>query len=316
MRAVPLALLFAGSLFGWEAEVVSVEKIWDRAAHQAFTDLIRFEGRWFATFREADGHVRGDGRLRVITSADGESWKSAALLEEPGIDLRDPKLSETPDGRLMLTAGGSVYRDGQLVGKQPRVSFSADGQAWSKPERILAEGDWLWRTTWHNGRAWGVSYKKEGCALYSSPDGRAWRKTTDWEIPGCTEVTLRFTPDGEMWAMVRRDRSGDDDFGWIGTAHAPYRAWTWNKAKERFGGPDFERLPDGSWIAGSRQYGDPQTTVVARLGRDSYEPLITLPSGGDTSYPGLVYHDGLVWFSYYASHEGKTNVYLAKIRLR
>ncbi|MBI1357027.1 MAG: exo-alpha-sialidase [Acidobacteria bacterium] len=316
MRAVSLALLFAGSLLGWEAELVSVDKIWDRAPHQAFTDLIRFQDRWYATFREADGHVRGDGRLRVITSADGSAWESAALLEESGIDLRDPKLSETPDGRLMLTAGGSTYRNGELVGRRPRVFFSADGRGWTAPEPVLAEGDWLWRTTWHNGRAWGVSYTKDGCTLYSSGDGRAWTRVTDWDVPGCTEVTVRFTPDGEMWAMVRRDRSGDDDFGWIGTAHAPYRSWTWNKAKERFGGPDFERLPDGSWIAGSRHYGDPTTTVVARLGRDSYEPLITLPSGGDTSYPGLVYHDGTVWFSFYASQEGKTNVYLAKIRLR
>ncbi len=316
MRALPLALLFAGSLLGWDAELVSVEKIWDRAPHQAFTDLARFDNRWFATFREADGHVRGDGRLRIIVSTDGERWESAALLEEDGIDLRDPKLSETPDGRLMITAGGSTYRGGELVNRRPRVFFSPDGKQWSGPHPILQDGEWLWRTTWQAGRAWGVSYRRDGCALWSSADGLDWSKITDWEIPGCTEVTVRFTPDGEMWAMVRRDRSGDGDFGWIGTARAPYSEWKWNTAKERFGGPDFERLPDGTWIAGSRQYGEESKTVVARLTRDSYEPLITLPSGGDTSYPGLVYHDGMVWFSYYSSHEGKTNIYLAKIRLR
>ena len=38
-------------------------------------------------------------------------------------------------------------------------------------------------------------------------------------------------------------------------------------------------------------------------------------SGGDTSYPGLVWHDGLLWMSYYSSHEGKTSIYLARIRL-
>jgi hypothetical protein len=26
-------------------------------------------------------------------------------------------------------------------------------------------------------------------------------------------------------------------------------------------------------------------------------------------------HDGLLWVSYYASHEGKTSIYLAKVRL-
>ena len=38
------------------------------------------------------------------------------------------------------------------------------------------------------------------------------------------------------------------------------------------------------------------------------------PSGGDTSYAGLVWHDGLLWISYYASHEGKTSIYLAQVR--
>ena len=56
-------------------------------------------------------------------------------------------------------------------------------------------------------------------------------------------------------------------------------------------------------------------TVLARLGRDSCEPALTLPSGGDTSYAGLVWHDGLLWVSYYSSHEGKSSIYLARVKL-
>ena len=51
------------------------------------------------------------------------------------------------------------------------------------------------------------------------------------------------------------------------------------------------------------------------MSRDGYEPVLTLPSGGDTSYPGLVWHDGLLWMSYYSSHEGKSAIYLAKVKL-
>jgi hypothetical protein len=29
----------------------------------------------------------------------------------------------------------------------------------------------------------------------------------------------------------------------------------------------------------------------------------------------MVWHDGLLWISYYSSHEGKANIYLAKVRL-
>ena len=43
--------------------------------------------------------------------------------------------------------------------------------------------------------------------------------------------------------------------------------------------------------------------------------FLRLPSGGDTSYPGMVYHEGLLWVSYYASHEGKTSIYLARVDL-
>jgi hypothetical protein len=87
-----------------ELELVSQVKIWDEGKHNAFTDLIRWHDRWYCTFREADGHVGGDGRLRVLQSDDGETWTSVALVAEAGIDLRDPKLSITPDDRLMITA--------------------------------------------------------------------------------------------------------------------------------------------------------------------------------------------------------------------
>jgi hypothetical protein len=40
-----------------------------------------------------------------------------------------------------------------------------------------------------------------------------------------------------------------------------------------------------------------------------------LPSGGDTSYAGMVIHDGLLWLSYYSSHQGKTSIYLARLKV-
>jgi hypothetical protein len=304
-----------------DPEIVSVEKVWDKGGHNAFTDLVRFDDRWFLTFREADGHVRGDGAIRVIVSKDGEAWESAALLTEDGVDLRDPKLSITPDNRLMLLMGGSIYRDGEYKGRRPRVSFSADAAKWTKPEPVLEEGDWLWRLTWHDRSGYGVSYYggggsngQRGCTLYRTIDGLSYEKIVGWEVDGCSETTLRFELDGTMFAMVRGE--GDPKMGFIGRSRPPYTDWTWKEAGQRFGGPEFTILPNGQMWAGSRHYGDEQTTVVARMTPDSYEPVLTLPSGGDTSYPGFVFHDGLLWMSYYASHEGKTNIYLAKIRLR
>lgn len=307
-----------------EPELVSVKKIWDQAPHNAFTDLIRFKDQWYCTFREADDHVGGDGQSRVLVSLNGETWRSAALVSEEGIDLRDPKLSITADGRLMMVMGGSVYRGGKkLLGRQPRVAFSVDGTTWTPPERVLEEGHWLWRVIWHDGRAYGASYTapageeksaERELMLFSSSDGKHFEKVADLDVTGRpNETTLRFLDNGDLVALVRRELA--DQSGWIGTSRAPYREWKWKPIGHRLGGPNFIPTPDGSLWAGSRIYPGGAKTVLARMTRDSYEPVLTLPSGGDNSYPGLVWHEGLLWMSYYSSHEGKTSIYLAKIRL-
>jgi hypothetical protein len=59
-------------------------------------------------------------------------------------------------------------------------------------------------------------------------------------------------------------------------------------------------------------------TVFGRMTRDGLEPLITFPSGGDTSYAGVAEGgNGELLVSYYSSHEekGKTSIYLARIRV-
>jgi hypothetical protein len=320
-----------------EPTIVSVTRIWDQGSHNAFTDLIRWRDRWYCVFREGDAHVGGDGKVRVLTSADGSRWESAALITETGIDLRDPKLSITPDGRLMIVAGGSVYRGTTLVGRQPRVAFSTDGREWTAPRRVLAEGDWLWRVAWHEGRAYGVTYRlppqsprppeaAAGGAAAASPadwvielvaadDGVEYRVVTRLDVPGRpNETTVRVLPDGEMIALVRRE--GANTFGWIGRSRAPYREWRWKETEHRLGGPNFISLPEGALWAAGRSYPGGAKTVIARMTRGGdYTPMLTLPSGGDTSYPGLVWHDGFLWMSYYSSHEGKSAIYFAQIEL-
>lgn len=308
-----------------EPELVSVKKIWDAGHHNAFTDLIRFQDRFYCVFREADEHVGGDGVIRVLVSDDGDQWTSAAGLTEKGVDLRDPKLSITPDGRLMIVMGGSLYNGTKtLMGRRPRVSFSTNGTEWTVPKVILEEGDWLWRVTWNDGVGYGVSYRTQTkstdtsadwlIALHSTTDGISYKKVTDLEVPNRpNETTLRFMPDGEMLALVRRENGNRR--GWIGTSRPPYKDWKWNETEHRLGGPDFIRLPNGELWAGTRIYPGGAKTVLARMTRDSITPVLTLPSRGDTSYPGFVWHHDLLWMSYYSSHEGKTSIYLAKIKL-
>lgn len=151
-------------------ELVDVQRIWDRAPHNAFTDLLRHDGVWYCVFREGSKHVSSDGSLRVITSADGKDWKSLALISHPTDDLRDAKLTVTPDGRIIAAT--------RLYSPRARTSLS--------------------------------------------------------------------------------------------------------------------------WI-------DPDKGTMTEC--------LELPSGGDTSYPGMVWHEGLLWISYYSSQEEKTAIYLAKVKL-
>jgi hypothetical protein len=319
--------------------VGEVRKIWDQGQHNAFTDLIRFQDHWFCTFREADAHVGGDGKLRVLVSKDGEKWESIALLEEKGIDLRDPKFSITPDGRLMIVAGGSVYEGKILKSRQPRVAFSKDGKEWTATQRTLEANEWLWRVTWHKDLCYGVTYKpsertskdaqeaaKTGVAppgpadwklkLVVSKDGVKYDLVTHLDVPGHpNETTVRFQDNGTMVAFVRRE--GGNTFGWVGTSAAPYKEWKWKETQARLGGPNFIFAPDGSIIAGTRLYDKKVRMSLCSL--DAKEgkltELLTLPSGGDTSYPGMIWHDGILWVSYYSSHEKKSSIYIAKVKL-
>lgn len=216
-------------------ELISTKRIWNEAPHSAFGDLIRFRDRWWCVFREGKWHVarpgqEDDGRLRVLTSKDGETWKSAAVIAEQGIDLRDPHLSIAADGRLMIVAGGSEYPKGVYQGRQPRVVFSKDGLNWTAPQAVLEKGHWLWRVTWHKGRAYGVSkYGSPSKELPENPrradlvtslDGIHWERITELKVPGADETTLRFLPDGRLIALMRRVWN-DGNIAWIGESAPP-----------------------------------------------------------------------------------------------
>jgi hypothetical protein len=300
--------------------LISVRQIWGSAPHSAFTDLIRFRRRWFCVFREAETHEGSRGRIRIIVSDTGADWGSAALISEKGVDLRDPKLSVMPDGRLMLLAGGTEYQPDGSKSRQPRVWFSKEGREWTGQHRILSPGDWLWRVTWHGSRAYGVSYtiaspRRWDVTLYSGEDGVEYRKVCALSVPGRpNETTLRFTRDGRGQLLVRRE--GGDAAGWIGQSRPPYVTWKWRSVGRRIGGPNFLILPDGGMWAACRDYGEAgNRVVVARIGRAGYRPLLELPSGGDCSYAGMVWHGGRLWVSYYSSHEGRARIYLAKVEL-
>jgi hypothetical protein len=308
-------------------ELISVQRIWDQAEHCAFTDLFEFQGALYCTFREADEHAGGiDGVIRVLKSEDGLEWTPVAILAKEGIDLRDPKLSTLPDGRLLMTLGGMVFEKGERKGGDCYVAFSEDGINWSEVQCLDMPEEWIWRLTWHNGIGYGISYsglyadpadpeQSWGLMLYQTQDGLNYDRITQIKVPNFpSEATLRFMPDNTMVAMLRRQGKG-----WIGTAQPPYEDWSWKATTTYFGGQNFLILPEGQMWGTSRylviegnEIVETQT-AVGPMTLDDFHPDLILPSGGDTSYPGMVYRDGILYVSYYSSHEGKTSIYLAQI---
>lgn len=304
---------------------LSLRKIWEQASHSAFTDLIFYRNKFFCVFREADTHAGGaEGVVRILASEDGSEWQLVSTLKLSGIDLRDPHFSIMPDGRLFLIMGGSVYQGEKLLTHRPYVTFSNDGANWTPIEKTDLEREWVWRVTWHGEIGYGMSYRLTDLEdieqpwllkLFKTTDGINYQYVTQLDVSSHpSEATVRFLPDDTMVALVRRDGNG-----WIGSAKAPYRQWNWKEIGYRLGGPNFLILPDGQMWAASRlvKVIDKKTketsTILARMSLKEYEPLLQFPSGGDTSYPGMVYRNGKLYISYYSSHEGKSAIYFAEV---
>lgn len=315
-----LLLSVASALAGEGGRIVDVRKIWDKAPHNAFTDLIYHNGEWLCVFREGQAHVSPDGALRVISSRDGEKWESAALMTSPNSDLRDAKITVTPGGQLMLS-GAEALHDKSLHTHQSLAWFSDDGRKWTSACKIGDPDFWLWRTTWHKKTAYSFGY---GCRddnqfvrLYKSADGKQFEtiveKAHDVGYPN--EHSLVFLDDDTCYCLLRRDLQPGN--GLFGVSKPPYTKWEWKDVGMRIGGPHMIRLPDGRLAAAVRLYDKNVRTSLCSLDPKSgaLTEFLPLPSGGDTSYAGLVWHDNLLWVSYYSSHEGKTSIYLARVEL-
>jgi hypothetical protein len=233
--------------------------------------------------------------------------------------LRDAKITITPRKELMLVAAGALHPPARHK-HQTYVWFSNDGTNWSAPTPIGEPDMWLWRVTWHEGSAYGVGYNTAGeefARLYRSDDGKTFSTLVPklFEEGYPNESSIVFEPNKTALCLLRRD--GNPNTGKLGSAKPPYTHWEWKDLGVKIGGPHMLRLPDGRLLACVRLYDGTVRTSLAWI--DHATGKLTefqkLPSRGDSSYAGLVWHDDLLWASYYSSHEGKTSIYLAKVRL-
>lgn len=308
------------------AKLVSVQRIWNRAPYNAFTDLIFWHDQFFCVFREARGHLSADGSLRVIASPDGRHWQSTAVLKVPNVDMREAKFSVTPDDQLLLN---SAIRSSK--GKFQSVVFqSPNGKDWSTAKLILRNADWLWRVTWHKHVGYGFAYSTDpahrGISLQRTRNG------TDYTTVGQrlftdmypNEHAMVFLPDDSAVCLLRRDakKSSDKTGALIGTAAPPYTHWQWKNSGVFAGGPAMLILPDGTIVAGVRLINGKPRTALCWVDpvRGTLTEFLAIPPYGNTSrsdvgYPGLVWHDSFLYVSFYAKAGNKCCIFLAKVAL-
>lgn len=303
-----------------------LKKIGNKGNHNAFVDLCEFNQQLYCCFREAKDHVSGDGIIRILTMDHGGKVKQSSRIALANTDLRDPKLSLTPDGNLLLIAYARLNTgENRTTGTRNLSWLSQTGHSWSAAAEFGDRGWWLWRLRWHNGRAYGFAYNKNQNAIhfYSGNPRRSFHKHQPFALSllkhdkGYPNESDLFFQDNKAFALVRRD--ADSYSAQLGCSTFPYKKWTWLDLDRYIGGPVMLRLNDKFALVAGRiiKNGKLVTGLLKMaLSNGDLQELVILPSAGDNSYPGLVLAGNLLYLSYYSSHEdNKSSVYLAKIDL-
>lgn len=293
------------------------------APHSAFTDLCEFSQRLYCCFREATDHVSGDGRIGILQLDWQGNVTGAERIRIANTDLRDPKLSITPDNRLLLLAYGR-FNSASGRYSQPMTWFSSDGQSWSSPKPLADKNWWLWRLRWHQGIAYGIAYNRaaQRVSLYAGNPRRTF-ECINQDLFSLSkngkgypnETDMFFDKNATMYVLLRRD--ADTCTAQLGVARPPYRRWQWTDLGVYIGGPAMLAMDNNKALVCGRVWTEqgPKTALLKMdlLGKRP-ELLQFLPSAGDTSYPGMVLNQQGLYISYYSTHEHKTMVYLTRFR--
>jgi hypothetical protein len=296
-----------------------VRKVYGDGRHNAFTALTRFHGQYWLAFRNATAHNSGDGDIVVLRSKDAKTWTEALRLNVLPDD-RDPQFLTT-EKRLIL------YNNAM---KGPALTayavYTDDGETWSKPQAVYEPTFIMWKPTALAGRFWAAVHKKDEVSggkarqvhLVVSDDGLKWEKVStvragNWE----SEATLHFTADKRAVVFLRQ-KYGSPPAA-ILEAAPPYKEW---KARSpnvnHFSGHSVTTIRGVTYLLSrtmnysTRQAGQMIYTFDGR----NLAPYCELPAGGDCAYAEAVEFGDDMLVSYYSSHEGATNIYLAVVPLK
>jgi hypothetical protein len=322
MRTLAFLGLFVCAAAGAETSLDWTNTIANDGRHNAFTDLVRWHDQYYVCFRHAESHMSMDGEIRVLRSADMKAWEPCGVLDTFGDD-RDPHFVVAND-TLCVYFGTWDLRHAAGNGLPDRGSVrtyfatSTDGSNWSKVQGVYEPGWWLWRVRWHDGAFYSAAYTASRpkpdfreTRLLRSEDGLNWTLVSvalRERMAG--EADLLFPPDGSV-RMLTRTNEGTGTALWLQSDPARQQ-WTTKDAGVLVHAPVFASWKDRLFLAGRAKVEKNSVTKVWEVKGDELVELITLPSAGDTSYPGLMADpaslDGDVpalLVTWYSQHENK-----------
>ena len=318
-----------------------VRKVFDNGEHNAFTDLVKFQGDYYLTFRSCpDGHmVHPTASIIILRSDDLQEWEQVHQFSVPLRDTRDPHFLVFKEKLFVYT--GTWYsgettipiKDYDLNLHLGFAVVTQDGNDWEGP--IMLEGTfghYVWKANQYGGKAYLCGRRKhqfdvrprgEGpnveSAMLQSEDGLSWKKIALFQETRGDETAFQFTSQGNVIGIARRG----SDSAQIVRSSPPYAQWDREDLDRYIGGPLLVRWGE-RWVVGGRRNtkSGPKTSLCWLQGNKLHE-FAELPSGGDNSYPGFLdLGGGKAIVSWYSSHErdqdGKivTAIYLADLKIQ
>ena len=179
----------------------------------------------------------------------------------------------------------------------------------------------MWKPTLREGRFYAAVHlksndgKERDVHLVASPDGIQWEKISvirggNWE----SETTIFFERDGRLTAFLRQ-KYGSPRSSLL-TASPPYTKWAATPGNITFGGHAIHTFNGVNYFFSRASRGQESLAMIYTYADGKLTPYCELPSGGDCSYPEAVLIGDEMLVSYYSSHEGKSNIYLARVPLK
>ncbi len=302
----------------------AVRRVFYNGEHNAFTDLCRFRGQLYLTFRSCpDGHmVHPTASVIVLRSADGEKWDEVHRFHVEERDTRDPHFLVFRDKLFVYT--GTWYSGKTTLPRDQYdlnqhlgyAAWSEDGDKWNSPVMLEGTfGHYIWRAAAFGDKAYLCGRRKPRfdmaprgepgnteSLMLESDDGLIWRKRAVFQETAGDETAFLFEADGSILGI---GRNGTGKEAQLLRSHPPYTSWDRTYLDRPIGGPLLTKWGDRVFVGGRKQTPDrgPKTSLCWLI-NGRLEEFAELPSGGDNSYPGFVeLSKDRALVSYYSSHE-------------